>query len=139
MNVQPHCEAIGRFDVRYAAFLRHREARARAEAKYAERDLVPAMEPTGLGASRAIERLVLHLPPKERACVLLKDVFDYSLEEIAELVDSTVGGVKSALNRGRTKLASLPAQASESIAAGAPDPQLSQLLNRYVALFNQRD
>jgi hypothetical protein len=30
--------------------------------------------------------------------VLLKDVFDYSLEEIAELVDSTVGGVKSALD-----------------------------------------
>ena len=39
---------------------------------------------------------------------LLKDVFDYSLEEIAELVDSTVGGVKAALNRGRTKLAESP-------------------------------
>ena len=49
------------------------------------------------------------LPPKERACILLKDVFDYSLEEIAELVDSTVGGVKAALNRGRAKLASSPA------------------------------
>ena len=48
---------------------------------------------------------MLTLPPKERACVLLKDVFDYSLEEIAELVDSTVGGVKAALNRGRSKLA----------------------------------
>ena len=39
--------------------------------------------------------------------MLLKDVFEYSLEEIAELVDSTVGGVKAALNRGRSKLASL--------------------------------
>ena len=37
--------------------------------------------------------------------MLLKDVFDYSLEEIAALVDSTVGGVKAALNRGRIKLA----------------------------------
>jgi len=36
---------------------------------------------------------VLTLPPKERACAFLKDDFDYSLEEIAELVDSTVGGV----------------------------------------------
>ena len=34
---------------------------------------------------RAVERLVVTLPPKERACVLLKDVFDYSLEEISEL------------------------------------------------------
>ena len=38
--------------------------------------------------------------------MLLKDVFDYSLEEVAELVDSTVGGVKAALNRGRSKLGS---------------------------------
>ncbi|WP_352503014.1 MULTISPECIES: sigma-70 region 4 domain-containing protein [unclassified Mesorhizobium] len=51
-----------------------------------------------------MERLVIHLPPKERACVLLKDVFDYSLEEIADLVGSTVGGVKAALNRGRSGL-----------------------------------
>jgi hypothetical protein len=34
-------------------------------------------------------------------CVL--DAFDYSLEEIAELVDCTVGGMKAALNRGRSK------------------------------------
>ena len=48
---------------------------------------------------------MIHLPPKERACVLLKDIFDYSLEEIADLVESTVGGVKAALNRGRPPLA----------------------------------
>jgi len=41
-----------------------------------------------LGA--AVEHLVLLLPPKERACVLLKEVFDYSLEEIAELVESSL-------------------------------------------------
>ncbi|MGZ9722037.1 sigma-70 family RNA polymerase sigma factor [Rhizobium miluonense] len=120
-------------------FLRNRKARERAEANYAEEEIILPVEPTGFGAGRAIERLVIHLPPKERACVLLKDVFDYSLEEIAELVDSTVGGVKSALNRGRTKLAFLPAQPSAPVAIVAPDPQLSRLLNRYVNLFNQRD
>lgn len=36
-----------------------------------------------LGIGYALEHLVLTLPPKERACVLLKDVFD-TLEEIAE-------------------------------------------------------
>jgi len=70
--------------------------------------VLPA-EPVVLGLGTAVERLVISLPPKERACVLLKDVFDYSLEETAELVDTTVGGVKAALSRGRMKLASSPA------------------------------
>jgi RNA polymerase sigma-70 factor (ECF subfamily) len=68
---------------------------------------VPPVDPPGRAVDRAIERLVINLPPKERACVLLKDVFDYSLDEIADLVDSTVGGVKAALSRGRAKLATL--------------------------------
>jgi len=77
-------------------------------------DVVEPKEPAVLGLGQALERLVVSLPPKERACVLLKDVFDYCLEEIAELVDSTVGGVKAALNRGRTKLAPSPAAEKSS-------------------------
>jgi RNA polymerase sigma-70 factor (ECF subfamily) len=73
-------------------FLRRRSARDVAEANAAVPDSVPAAVPASLGIRPAIERLVLMLPPKERACVLLKEVFDYSLEEIAELVGSTVGG-----------------------------------------------
>jgi len=80
-------------------FLRRRDARRRAEEAVAAPDLVDAAEAIGPGVGRALEHLVVALPPKERACVLLKDVFGYSLEEIAELVDSTVGGVKAALNR----------------------------------------
>ena len=119
-------------------FLRSRQARERAEANFAEVEIILPVEPAGQGADRAIERLVIHLPPKERACVLLKDVFDYSLEEIADLVGSTVGGVKAALSRGRAKLAALP---EEPIVRSAPerDPELSKLLNRYVQLFNRRD
>ncbi|WP_244482952.1 MULTISPECIES: sigma-70 family RNA polymerase sigma factor [unclassified Mesorhizobium] len=117
-------------------FIRNSQARQRAEAGYASDEIVLPVEPAGPGAGRAIERLVVHLPPKERACVLLKDVFDHSLEEIAELVGSTSGGVKSALNRGRAKLAALPAQQA---AAPAHDPELARLLDRYVELFNRRD
>ena len=75
------------------------------------------------------------LPPKERACVLLKDVFGYSLEEIAELVDSTVGGVKAALSRARTKLAesSLPSKP-----ARPASPELKRIMQLYVDRFNQR-
>src|SRR3979411_1928838 len=71
-------------------------------------DSVMPANPPVLGVGRAVEHLVMSLPPKERACVLLKDVFEYTLEEIAELVSSTVGGVKAALNRGRSKLAASP-------------------------------
>ncbi len=76
-------------------------------------------------------------PPKERACVLLKDVFDHSLEQIADLVGSTVGGVKAALNRGRTKLAALPAEPFVA-PERERDPELLKLLHRYVELFNRR-
>jgi RNA polymerase sigma-70 factor (ECF subfamily) len=76
------------------------------------------------------------LPPKERACVLLKDVFDYSLEEIAELVDSTVGGVKAALSRGRSKLAEQPIDIAPPRARSNEN---TALLNLYVERFNLRD
>lgn len=117
-------------------FIRTRRTRLKAEGFYASDEIVLPVEPAGPGAGRAIERLVVHLPPKERACVLLKDVFDHSLDEIAELVGSTSGGVKSALNRGRAKLAALPLRPA---AAPAHDPELERLLGRYVQLFNARD
>lgn len=56
----------------------------------------------------AIEELVTVLPPQERAAVVLKDVFDYPLAEIASMVGTTVGAVKSALHRGRDKLSTDP-------------------------------
>jgi RNA polymerase sigma-70 factor, ECF subfamily len=115
-------------------FLRRKQTRQTAEAEAAEPDWQQPADPPGRGVERAVERLVLHLPPKERACVLLKDVFDYSLEEIADLVDSTVGGVKAALNRGRAKLAAPP-----DIPQPTPPLQALELLRLYVERFNRRD
>jgi RNA polymerase sigma-70 factor (ECF subfamily) len=118
-------------------FLRRREVRHKAEVAVAEPDLIVPIDPPGRPLNRAIERLVVHLPPKERACVLLKDVLDYSLEEIAELADSTVGGVKAALNRGRAKLATL--RDDTPTARAAASPQTLELLRLYVERFNKRD
>src|SRR4030095_7930999 len=117
-------------------FLRRRGVRIEAETTAIGPDSAMPANPPVLGVGRAIEQLVISLPPKERACVLLKDVFEYSLEEISELVGSTVGGVKAALKRGRTKLAAIPASAER------PRPKnvkLAQLLRLYVDRFNQRD
>lgn len=117
-------------------FLRRRGVRERTEAAAVTPDFVMPAELPAIGLGRAVERLVLTLPPKERACVLLKDVFDYSLEEIADLVDSTVGGVKAALNRGRSKLATIPRPFE--MPRGA-NPELAALLRLYVERFNRRD
>src|SRR5258706_7731239 len=86
-------------------FLRRKGVRDEAEAAAAVPEAVLPVEPAALGLGTAVERLGISLPPKDRACVLLKDVFDYSLEAIAKPVDTTVGGVKAALNRARPKLA----------------------------------
>jgi RNA polymerase sigma-70 factor, ECF subfamily len=117
-------------------FLRKRGVRVEAETAAMVPDAVNPIEPPALGLRRAVEHLVGNLPPMERACVLLKDVFDYSLEEIAELVDSTVGGVKAALSRGRAKLEALPVLKNPS---RVMDPELTRIMRLYVDRFNRRD
>jgi RNA polymerase sigma-70 factor (ECF subfamily) len=88
---------------------RRRKMRTEVEAVSARPEQVMPKEPHGRAVGHALESLVLALPLKERACVLLKEVFKYSLEETAVLVGSTVGGVKAAFNRGRSKLMRPPA------------------------------
>src|SRR5260370_997074 len=119
-------------------FLRRRGVRQEAEAEAASTtpESVVPVDPVGPALGHAVENLVLALPPKERACVLLKDVFDYTLEEIAELVDSTVGGVKAARNRGQLKLERLPQPAKSQRPANA---EVSRILELYVDRFNRRD
>ena len=116
--------------------LRRRGVRDTAEARAATPDVVEP-EPPLIGADvrHALEHLVGNLPPMERAAVLLKDVFDYSLEETADLVDSSVGGVKAALHRGRRKLESLAEEPALTIPVDAERLQLAQ---RYADGFNRR-
>ena len=75
-----------------------------------------------------------HLPPKQRAVLLLIDVLGWSPAEVAESLDTSLAGVNSALQRARTTLASRdvtePAPVSESN---------EQLLEKYVDAFNRYD
>jgi RNA polymerase sigma-70 factor (ECF subfamily) len=116
--------------------LRKRGVRVGVETAAMGPDSMMPANPAVIGVGRAVEQLVINLPPKERASVLLKDVFDYTLEEIAELVGSTVGGVKAALNRGRSKLAALPEPVKSR---REPNPELSRVLRLYIDRFNKRD
>jgi RNA polymerase sigma-70 factor (ECF subfamily) len=75
------------------------------------------------------------LPTLQRSVVILKDVLDESLIEIATLLDLTVDAVKGHLARGRARLREINAQA-RPLADARP---ASAVVARYVALFNQRD
>jgi RNA polymerase sigma-70 factor (ECF subfamily) len=80
----------------------------------------------------ALSRFVT-LPPLQRSCVILKDVLDLSLDEIAALLETTVPAVQAALHRGRRTLREHPAEADANAPASSP------ALARYAALFSARD
>ena len=75
--------------------------------------------------------LLGQLSPQERAAVVLKDVFDFSLEDTADALSTTVGAVKTALHRGRGKLVEPP---SDDPVAPAP-----AVLDAFCAAFNAGD
>jgi RNA polymerase sigma-70 factor (ECF subfamily) len=91
----------------------------------------------------ALAALARNLPPRERAAVLLKDVFGLDLDEVAAFLDTTRGAVKAALHRGRTKLAARSAEATPLPGARPDDARSDRasaaLLDRFVTLFNARD
>jgi len=92
--------------------------------------------------TEAIAELAHQLPPQERAAVLLKDVFEFSLAEIAAQLRTSTGAVKAALHRGREKLADAKTLRGKREAAGRKSfaPQVSRpLLEKWCAAFNARD
>jgi RNA polymerase sigma-70 factor (ECF subfamily) len=76
------------------------------------------------------------LAPAQRSCVILKDVLDYSLEEIAESLGLSVPAVKAALHRGRARLQD---RAGGRADAEVMPPDVSPAVRRYATLFNARD
>jgi RNA polymerase sigma-70 factor (ECF subfamily) len=80
----------------------------------------------------AAKQLLHHLPPQERAAIVLKDVFDFRLEEIATMLQTTVGAVKTALHRGREKLTTPSSPRVVALPSEA-------LLDQFVEAFNARD
>jgi RNA polymerase sigma factor (sigma-70 family) len=75
------------------------------------------------------------LPLIQRSVVILKDVLDESLKDIADLLDLTVDAVKAHLARGRARLAEINARAT-TIDTTKP---VSEAVARYVAMFNAQN
>jgi RNA polymerase sigma-70 factor, ECF subfamily len=89
-------------------------------------------------AAAASLRTLMRLPVAQRSSVILMDVLGHSLEEISEVLESTVPAVKANLHRGRQRLVELAAEPDDR-----PPPVLAeadrQRLAAYVARFNARD
>ena len=75
------------------------------------------------------------LPVLQRSVVVLKDVLDESLTEIATLLDLSVDAVKAHLARGRARLREINSKAGPPPDVRPPSGDVS----RYVTLFNGRD
>ena len=99
----------------------------------AEVGVAAAQEPRA--AREAAGTLLVRLAPQERAAVVLKDVFELSLEEVAEALSTSVGAVKTALHRGRGKLADIDA-APEAASQVRPS---TGVLDAFCAAFNAGD
>ncbi len=78
-----------------------------------------------------------HLPPRQRAVLLLREVLRWKASEAAELLGTTVASVNSALQRARSTLATTDVTATD--ASQPMDDQQRALLARYVDAFERYD
>ena len=88
-------------------------------------------------AVRAALSHFLELAPAQRGCVILKDVLDHSIDEIAGELNLSVPAVKAALHRGRLALRQLGEVPTPALAPQARE--VSPELRHYASLFNAHD
>jgi RNA polymerase sigma-70 factor (ECF subfamily) len=120
----------------------------------AERTEVPWLEPIPDGGedptdpsvivgSRESVRLAFiaalqHLPPRQRAVLVLRDVLQWKAAEVADAIGSTTAAVNSLLQRARAQLDEVGPTQDDKIAA-PQEPEARDLLDRYIAAFEAYD
>ncbi|MGW5207539.1 sigma-70 family RNA polymerase sigma factor [Streptomyces griseoincarnatus] len=94
-----------------------------------------AKESVRLAFMAALQRL----PAKQRAVLILREVLAWKASEVAELLDTSVASVNSALQRARATLAERREPGADASVSDPLDEDQKKLLDRYVAAFEGYD
>ncbi|MDR3036579.1 MAG: sigma-70 family RNA polymerase sigma factor [Kitasatospora sp.] len=105
-------------------------------------NLLEGADPSDVVASRQTIRLAFiaalqHLPPKQRAVLILRDVLKWKAAEVAELLDTTTASVNSALQRAHAAIDKIAP--SEDSVTEPTDAEQRALLDRWTAAFEAKD
>src|SRR4030095_15170881 len=101
----------------------------------------PEGDPAEVAVERDTIRLAFvaalqHLPPRQRAVLILSEVLRWKASEVAELLETSVASVNSALQRARATLEASDATPERMPSVDAAD---RELLARYVEAFERYD
>jgi RNA polymerase sigma-70 factor, ECF subfamily len=104
--------------------------------------VVPEGDPAEVAVARETIRLAFvaalqHLPPRQRAVLILCEVLRWKASEVAELLDTSVASVNSALQRARATLEASGVSAVDT--SPSVDEADAELLARYVDAFERYD
>ncbi len=102
----------------------------------------PLDDPAAVVVARESLRLALiaslqHLPARQRAILILREVLAFSAAETAEVLDTTTAAVKSGLQRARARLNELETEPAELLEP--TDQRARALLDGYIAAFERSD
>ena len=104
--------------------------------------LPPSTDPSEVAIARESVRLAFmtalqHLPARQRAVLILREVLRWKADEVADLLETTVASVNSALQRARATLSEI--EPTESDPFRPLDDEQQALLSRYVDAFERYD